>query len=87
MQLCVKIPVVDFHLHSQHRQARDSVLHIKELTNTTFELLYAPLVLIFEEVEDERLALPQGFERYGRRFCNLEERNASRCRNCGNDWQ
>ena len=87
MKRRVKVPVVDFHLHSHDCEARDSVFHVNELTNTTFDLLHAPHVLIFEEVEIERLALLQGFERYGRRFCNLEQCNASRCRNCGNDKQ
>ena len=87
LQLRVKVRVVDFHLHSHDCEARDSVFHIQELTNTTFELLHAPHVLMFEEVEDERLALLQGFEHYGHRFCNVEERNANRCRNCGNDKQ
>ena len=87
LQLRVKVRVVDFHLHSHDCEARDSVFHINELTNTTFDLLHAPHVLIFEEVEIERLALLHAFEHYGRRFCNLEECSANRCRNRGNDEQ
>jgi hypothetical protein len=87
LQLRVKVRVVDFHLHSHDCEARDSVFHINELTNTTFDLLHAPHALIFEEVEIERRALLHAIEHYGRRFCNLEECSANRCRNSGNDKQ